>query len=1188
MKRKLDKVLEDKSYLGSKTVELSFSCSKIEISAMAGKCATGSFKVFGDEHYKPEGYVYCNDLRMKLKNNTFMGLDMEIGYNYDTSGLESGSQVNGCLFIISNLGEYELPYCVTITSKYPDSSLGAIKNLFHFANLAQTDWEEACNLFYSKQFENILCGNDSKFLPVYRGLSSNIGNARNVDEFLQIVKKKKRASFNVDISDIHVNNPVKDVERRMCIVRDGWGILEISVRISGEGVEPTEFFITNEDFKGNNYEINLKIRRALLHKGKNEAQVEISDSYNTVIVPIVVNAGIIAEHEHDTRRDYRTRIMRLYMEYRLGTINKNEWLKECNSLVGRALQKDSNDVESRLYQVQLLYSEKRASDAVKILDRISGMTGEMNPDMQGYYYYLRSLNEKDKDAQKKLVNEAELLYVKNIKSWRLAYVVMHMKSDYVNNDMNRWEFIKKQYNSGSNSIALFIEALSTAIANPSVITAIDDFEKAFLTFTVRHNSLTRDIRNRFVFLAENVTSFDTEVYNLLVECYALEKKDETLTRICTLLMKGNCIGEEYFKWYARAVDKELRINKLYEYYITSIGLDYEGMLPKLVLMYFAFRSNLDYERNAFLYANILKNRSKYQDIYSDYRDAIKEFAIEQLMAGRNNYHLSYIYSEVLKEELGDTEYATAYSKIAFVSKLHTSSNNMINAIVINQRLETETVYPIYNRETDIVATGDDCVILLEDAEGNRYASDSLYTITKYDIPERLVLKVMENAEYSLYQALYLARVSNEKAVVNDVNENAFLWLAESPEVNDRYRIEIMILLIKHYFDTDDIGRLDELLAEIDSSKLKGDEFESCVHILVARGMYEKAFEWVRACGLEYVDVKILVRMCDRLLVRNDFEYDADLLKMCMWIYCDGKYDETILNYLLMYQQGASKDLKGLWRAADSFGLDVHRFLENLIVQLMYTGAKIGEEGNIYLEYIKDGSNNEIEKLFLTKLSYEYFVNDSQVNGEVFERVKYMNDMDEEISDYCYLALLKRDAEQYRRKGLDTKERAVVERYLKYVCDRKLFFPFFMEFRSIWQRLEMFEDRDFVEYRGTEGSKVVLHYVLESGNGKEEKYSKVEMEHMIGGIYIYSFILFEGEKVKYYITEEDSRKEKLTKSSIIVGTNKGGNARGRYARINDISQHMVAGEDSKAINMLSEYSKEAYLAESIFYVDVETM
>ena len=54
----------------------------------------------------------------------------------------------------------------------------------------------------------------------------------------------------------------------------------------------------------------------------------------------------------------------------------------------------------------------------------------------------------------------------------------------------------------------------------------------------------------------------------------------------------------HFGWYEKGVESHLRITNLYEYYMASTDMDSVTELPKVILMYFSFQNNLDYEHSA--------------------------------------------------------------------------------------------------------------------------------------------------------------------------------------------------------------------------------------------------------------------------------------------------------------------------------------------------------------------------------------------------------------------------------------------------------------------------------------------------------------------------------------------------------------------------------------------------------------
>lgn len=1179
----LDKVLE-RGFLAPYTEGgLTFSCSCIEMEIETGRVLVGSFRITTDEKYKPEGYVYSSDIRMLIRTETFGGLDMEISFQYDSTGLPEGSIQQGVIGIVSNLGEYELPYTIQITSALPVSMLGTVKNLFHFANLSTTNWKEAVSLFYSKQFENILSGNDAQYKNLYRGLAGYYGNELNVDQFLEVARKKGRSDFSVNTEFINLENPSRDIEKTIEVTFINWGHSQLSIETEGD------FISVNQDTIQANAESEISsfdvlISRDALTRGLNSGKISISDMRKTIEIPVSINVRSAKRQTVNSARKNRMALMELYMSYRLGQISKTDMLKKCNDIVGTAVMDKPDNIENRLYQIHIRILEKRYDDAKSSLEFAGALinTDEVSDELKGYYNYLQYLTCNDESKQDQLSRDTDYLLARNVYSWRLAWLAMYMKKDLAEDASARFEMVKQQYEYGNTSPVLFLEALSAMFINPNVMSELSDFEMAFLTFLRRHNVMASQIRNRFVFLASRENSYSNEMYELLSYCYEQDPQDETLEQICKLLMRANLTGPEYFCWYERAVDKELRINRLYEYYMMSIDLNYQGELPKLVLMYFAYRSSLDYQRNAFLYANIIRHRERYQEIYNDYEKTIKEFAVEQIAEGRPDSNLAFIYQHIIGEELYSPEYATEYGKLLFMAKVTVKSQVFKKIIVINGYLKEEQSYRIYNDEVIIPLCGNNYSLLLEDEAGNRYMDEALFSMEYVVKSPGNMAKVMRASNLDLYPALYMVENSGENFAVSEDTEGAFMWLSYSESICEEFRIQLMIKLLEYYFERDDIGKIDELLLRFDPAVLDCKDREICIKVLVARGMYEVAFDWLRTYGIESIDYKILVRLCDRMLARTDEEYDLDMLKICQSIFQLGKYDEDILRYLLMYQSGLTGSLKSLWRAADSFDLDVHTLLENMLIQLLYSGAHIGEEENIFNEYISVGANLELEKMFLDKLAYDYFVCQRKVDTDVFDRIIYYNQMGERVSEYSMLAYLKKSADNCQKFGLGKEEAAVALMYLREMDRVGIYFPFFANYRNLWNKLDMYQDRCFIEYRGNVGNKVVLHYVIEKSGQEEEEFRKEEMPHMLGGIYIWSYVLFYGEKIRYYITEEESRQEKLTKSdSLEKNEKRRESAEYRYGNINNIVISRDMNDDLTFIQLAEEYSKKKYLVDRLF-------
>ena len=98
------------------THSLDFSNPVIELSLREGENYEGSFTIFGYENEVTEGTISSSRLRMKCLVNEFSGPKEEIPYYFDASGMVEGEALKGEFRIISNQGEYYVPYSVSIVS----------------------------------------------------------------------------------------------------------------------------------------------------------------------------------------------------------------------------------------------------------------------------------------------------------------------------------------------------------------------------------------------------------------------------------------------------------------------------------------------------------------------------------------------------------------------------------------------------------------------------------------------------------------------------------------------------------------------------------------------------------------------------------------------------------------------------------------------------------------------------------------------------------------------------------------------------------------------------------------------------------------------------------------------------------------------------------------------------------------
>ncbi|MDE7197870.1 MAG: hypothetical protein K2O15_03190, partial [Lachnospiraceae bacterium] len=387
----VDEILEGKFHAGDGSLE--FSCPRVTLSLQADTACEGSFFVYGPEGALTEGEVCASDLRMECVSTRFGGSQDEIFYRFHADGMEAGEEVSGSFHMISNRGEYYLPFEVKVLSDEIVSSMGKIRNLFHFTNLARESWNEAVRLFYDPAFKKVFTGHDRQHYAAYKGLSSEQGNEHNVEEFLLEIHKKKPVEYIPEEREIKMEDPVEGVRCALVINRNGWGYTGLQIRSEGDFIRLSEETVGDDAFLGNMYRLYYDIDHGKLHNGYNYGAVLLVRESGTTRVPVTVvqraAGGLLLETKRE-KKQLMVQLMEYYQAHRLKKIGKTVWLAETEKLLSRMEQLDDQDMAVKLFRGQLLLSQERGNEAKWQIEKLreqAAAEGEKNPALWGYYLY---------------------------------------------------------------------------------------------------------------------------------------------------------------------------------------------------------------------------------------------------------------------------------------------------------------------------------------------------------------------------------------------------------------------------------------------------------------------------------------------------------------------------------------------------------------------------------------------------------------------------------------------------------------------------------------------------------------------------------------------------------------------------------------------------------------------------------
>lgn len=1167
---------------------LDFSCLNLELSPGKGETVEGSFLITGPSSGLMEGRIYSSELRMECLNTEFIGVKEEIMYRFRSEGMEEGDMLEGKFSIISNYGEYEVPYRIVIESSRIDSSLGNIKNTFHFANLAKSNWEEAVKIFYSQDFKRIFaCGNDRQFYSSYKCLSAVYGNEQNVEEFLLEINKKQRVEYIPEKTEICVEDPQGISEHSLTVTRNGWGHTFLNIRTEGDFITAEKQKISDDEFLGNTFRLVFYIDSEKLHGGRNPGGIHIFNSYVDITIPVTAlkNAGY--RRAMGIRREKKrvlVQLMQYYEAFRTKKISTRTWMGETEKLVDRLAALDEKDIQTRLFQAQLLITQERYNEAKWQLDRIKEeLDEETSPsEIWCYYLYLTTLYSREEAYVDAVAGTVERTYRIHTGNWRIAWLMLYLSEEYSRSPSKRWLLLEEQFGQKCTSPVLYVEAWHLLELNPTLLMKLGDFEIQVLNFAVRRDLLSQELVMQLRYLSLKLKDYSERVFCILKECYEKYPDNDTLQAVCTHLIKGNKTDSRYFEWYSLSVEQELRITKLYEYYMMALPADYEEELPKIILMYFAYHSELDYKKNAFLYAYIYKRREKQPELYLNYCERIERFVLEQIHKGRINEDLAYLYKNTISPRMVNEEIAKELVSLLFMNRIRIKDKSIRQVVVGYAVSKEEHRYPVSAGKAWVPLYGSDYRLLLEDGVGNRYSVSVPCKVEKMMLPGRLVQLISPYVTDHIGLDIYVCEGDRSFIQVTQENVKRFRNMAACEHIEEDVRSEIRLKLVHYYYEQDYMRELDGYLEELAPDDMGDKERNEILRLMVLRGMYDKAMEWIRRFGAHGTEAKTIVRLCSRLISRDGFIEDADMTYAVYHAFCKGKYDGNLLTYLVYFYNGLLKQMRDVWKAAESFEMETYNLCERILVQMLYTGSFIGERMEIFRKYVSGGAKAPVESAFLSRCAYDYFIRDKVVDAFIFTDAVRVYERGEKLHKVCKLALLKYYAEN--REDTTPGIRAAIKRFLCEMLEENIYFPFYKEYAKEHPAMEQFADKTMIEYKAAPGSRAVIHYIIGRGRHTESEYRTEELRDMYGGVCVKAFVLFFGEKLQYYITEETEGKERLTlsasvsKSDILQEPDES-----RFSMINDIVVAKTLQDYNTADCLLEEYYRKEYMTARIFHL-----
>lgn len=282
---------------------------------------------------------------------------------------------------------------------------------------------------------------------------------------------------------------------------------------------------------------------------------------------------------------------------------------------------------------------------------------------------------------------------------------------------------------------------------------------------------------------------------------------------------------------------------------------------------------------------------------------------------------------------------------------------------------------------------------------------------------------------------------------------------------------------------------------------------------------------LRQKGFHTYPISDVFSLCSSSAAARGDEEDAFLISACLELAGRNLYDRNTLGYLARFFNGATRDMKFIWKKAKGCGIDTRGISERILTQMLFSGAVFGDE-EIFEDYYAQKPYFRIKQAYLAYVSREYVERGRDMSARLAGIIVKEVSEKETLASVCEAAALKFYADMFGDKEADKKEdfalAGILQKMYYKLADSGMIFDFFLKYPYEWRTRVFLHDKYVAEYHGGADSKVSIIYRIGDEDTRTERLMPV-----FAGVYVKIFTVLAGEKLTCYFTEE---KDGVTKKS----------------------------------------------------------
>ena len=1112
-----------------RTPVVQLSTPGLDLTVEEGDILRGTLSIESENGIPLHGKIYSTCDKMQLDLEEFQGRRQEFHYSFDGRMAVCGDFYQGDFVFVTNGGEANIPYMIEVRPRTIQLKSVSVANMADFLAIYEKQRDQAREIFFHPNFVSVLLKEEPEQQMIYHSLMKSRNKNLIMEEFLTAAGYKDVASISVEERTLILDSGKNQEEILLTIEQDGY----IEGRIWSEKGQVS---LSHERYSSDDFEDG----KLLIHVEKNQNftmgsdVIHIDNIRQHYEIPVEW-WGTLPEVTRDTEQRLQVKrqlaeLMHNYLYFRTGAIQFEDFAEDSRQTLESLLRRDGR-LSWKLYLLHIALMEEHREEAEDLCKEIEEKKAEapLTELEEHYFLYLKSIYYGSPEAISEAVIAIRDYYErtehKDLALWMLIYI----DRDYVYNKKLQYDTIKMLFEGGCNSCLLYYEACTLLNENPSFMEETGAFEISIFRWGIRYGSISLSLAYQFARLALRAKYYQNSIFHIAEQLYRIKQDERFLQVICSLLIKGNRVRKEYHEYFRQAVDANLKIIGLNEFFIRSIDFSEYEKLPQRVLIYFTYSNTLDAGEKAYLYTNILKNKESYDEVYGAYYSKMLPFVEEQLIKGRINEQLAYLYSYFQKEILEKAEYAKAVCDVLFYQKLRCPNPHIIGVYVACPELGTETYYPLSSGCANIEYFNERSQIYFVDSKEQRYVKEIECYFTPFlrlnQFPQTWIQKNMNNKKV----LLMLSGQIDEH--LGETEARIAQKVIQSEEYKDWIRIYAMEQLLIYYGNHQKKSELDEWIGQVNYEEVAVGFRKKLLDYYMEVGRLESAFFGVERYGIHIMGAAKRLKLANFGIEFFEWRKNPTVLALCRSAFFQKKYNKDTLTYMGRYYEGELEDLCLLWERSKKFEVETTELECRILEQCIFTENDTDRVYPIFsslfnnylsLQEIEEGYGHvRTEKAigaYLEFASAKELEGSMDLNEEMHMAIGReilqgrIRDRRSRIHFLYYFA----DKMDWRSKIAQAASH-IIEEFL----GDHLYLPVYHSYEDICDLPVYYREFTFLTYYGGLNQEVFLYYEIE---GEKDYWREKKLEEITPGMYVCHMHFFKDDHVNYRLEESGEKVE----------------------------------------------------------------